>query len=151
MKPVEREIIFDSYVVAYGARETVAPADEEMGWEVYARMTSRTDVVLATECTQDEALTFLNYRVTQAQMNGCPGFVITGENQYVDVNSVIRVFVDKQANAYACLFEDITGHVYVMGVGSQAECSEMSSGLVKDVLSRITDLDDPDEMEGVPA
>lgn len=147
MKPVEREVVFDRFVVAFGIRQSVGD-DGPDSWEVYARLISGNDVVLHRGCKKGEALTMMRYRAGLAAAGNLLAFVPTEDEAVVDAESITRVFVDRTHNGFTCMIEDRTGKQYHVGYGNEEQCSLLLYKLaasIQSYLGMIGDDDDPDE------
>jgi hypothetical protein len=132
MKTVEREILFDRFLVAIGVRPSYGE-DATPQWEVYCRLVSGSDVVLADECSRDEAVTIMHYKTAEASYGGAAAFIVTEEDCMVDAEFIVRVYVDKHLNEFLCLIEDVTGKSYQIAKGEEATCQTLAHRLARDI------------------
>lgn len=123
------------HVIAVGKRQAFPYGEDgEDSWEVFVRLASGADAIVAFDGTAQQANSVL--KRTLAELGAADlHFVVTGDDVYLNTHSVERVYVDTQENAWVVLVEDVKGNGYLLERGSRAECEASAAALAEAISS----------------
>ena len=122
MKIMEQEFFAVSYAVSLGMRKDMwRPSGQR--WEVYLRLSSGSQIILATEGSRKEAKEYLKQMAGNiGQVTGCAFMVADAGNNLIIMDAITRVYVDKQENWHVVLVEDIASGTHQVERGDKDKC-----------------------------
>lgn len=111
-----------NHVIAIGRKQDIFYDDQTKSWQVYVRLLSGVEVVLAYGGTERQAQRCLEDTVTDLVMGGLR-FIRTLDNAVVNTLFVERMFVDAQGDNFCAFAQDVTGRYYTVDRGTERACN----------------------------
>ena len=122
MKLLEQEFYSVGHVIAVAMRKDMWRAPKKR-WEVYLRLSSGSQILLAEGADKGEARRYMKEMAGNiGQATGCSFLVTNGGANLLVMDAVTRIFVDGQENGHVLLVEDVCAATYPVERGSKERC-----------------------------
>lgn len=134
MKIMEQEFFSVSHAVSINLRKDIWGQGKQK-WEVFLRLTSGSQIVMAREGTKKEARAYAKVMADNImQLTGCALMLTNGGTTLLVLDAVTRVYVDSQENGFVTLVEDVSSVTHQVHHGNKKVCEDAMAKIAQGIV-----------------